>query len=63
MAADHHRVYQKANLFSDIDAAERLLTASNPGELLSEYPLFCTKEAENGVYLDKFPTLNEEPYG
>lgn len=27
------------------------------GELISEYPFFCTKEAENGVHLGKVPAL------
>jgi len=32
MTAEHHMMYQKAVLFGDSDAAERLLSASNPGE-------------------------------
>ncbi|MBY6213305.1 NADAR family protein [Microbulbifer agarilyticus] len=32
MTAEHHMMYQKAILFGDSVAAERLLSASNPGE-------------------------------
>lgn len=32
MTAEHYMMYQKALLFSDTDAAQRLLAAKNPGE-------------------------------
>ncbi|WP_444930666.1 NADAR family protein [Microbulbifer sp. SSSA002] len=32
MTAEHHMMYQKAILFSDNEAATKLLSASNPGE-------------------------------
>lgn len=33
-----------------------------PGELISEYPFFCTKEAENGVHLGKVPALERRSF-
>ena len=33
-----------------------------PGELLSEYPFFCTKEAENGVHLSKVSALERRAF-
>lgn len=33
-----------------------------PGELLAEYPFFCTEESEDGVQLSKVPALERRAF-
>ena len=33
-----------------------------PGELIAEYPFFCTIEAENGVHFDKVPAMERRVF-